>query len=304
MPCFKPLKAYYDSGQVVFAEPRFGDYSEMSLPCGQCVGCRLERSRQWAIRCMHEAQLYKRNCFITLTYDEDHLPIDRSLDYRHFQLFMKKLRKHYSGYDAVDVDGVLTYPIRFYMAGEYGENFGRPHFHACLFNFDFPDKVFYKKTGSGSAIYNSKILDKIWGQGFTSIGDVTFQSAAYVARYIMKKVNGDSAKSHYIDSETGVCIKPEFNKMSLKPGIGFNWYDKYKTDVYPHDYVVVNGKKVKPPKYYDRKFQEEFPVEYDMIAFEREVDAGLRYLDNTPARLAVKEQVTNAKLNKLPRTLK
>ena len=298
MACFKPLKAYqcFDKS-IVFTEARKHDIvKSLELPCGQCVGCRLERSRQWAIRCMHEASLYKDNCFITLTYDEEHLPEDYSLHYDDFQRFMKRVRKKYTGKK-----------IRFYMAGEYGENFGRPHFHACIFNLDFEDKYIWQKTESGSKIYRSKILEELWPFGYSSIGEVNFQSAAYVARYIMKKVTGDMAEQHYeeVNFTTGEIIqrKPEFNKMSLKPGIGFGWYEKYKDDVYPHDYVIVNGKKCKPPKFYDKKYADDYPYEFDQLQWDREKSAKAQVFDNTPERLLVKEEVLKAKLSRLKRKL-
>jgi hypothetical protein len=298
MACFKPLKAYqcFDKS-IVFTEARKHDIvRSLELPCGQCVGCRLERSRQWAIRCMHEASLYKDNCFITLTYDEEHLPEDYSLHYDDFQRFMKRLRKRYQGKT-----------IRFYMAGEYGENFGRPHFHACIFNLDFEDKYLWQKTDSGSKIYRSKILEELWPFGYSSIGEVNFQSAAYVARYIMKKVTGDMAEQHYeeVNFTTGEIIqrKPEFNKMSLKPGIGYKWYQKYKDDVYPHDYVIVNGKKCKPPKFYDKKYADDYPYEFDQLQWDREKSAKAQVFDNTPERLLVKEEVLKAKLSRLKRKL-
>lgn len=304
--CYHPLSAYQCAdGGIVFSERKGGDVVRaLQLPCGQCVGCRLERSRQWAMRCVHEASLWPANCFITLTYNDEHLPEDRSLDYEDFQKFMKRLRKRFSGVAV----GTLPqpHPIRFYMAGEYGENFGRPHFHACLFNFDFDDKREWMKTKSGSKIYRSKALEELWPFGFSSIGDVNFQSAAYVARYIMKKVTGKNADEHY-ESVTpdGEIVerRPEFNKMSLKPGIGAGWYQKFKTDVYPHDYVVVNGKKVKPPRFYDNKYRLEFPLEFEDIQFHREMDARSRFSDNTDERLAVKEQVTLAQVARLPRSL-
>jgi hypothetical protein len=189
------------------------------------------------------------------------------------------------------------------MAGEYGENFGRPHWHACIFGFDFHDKKLWKRSSSGSMLYRSPDLEVLWPFGHSSIGDVNFESAAYVARYIMKKVTGKQAKDHYIDPETGVCLKPEFNKMSLKPGIGADFYKKYKTDIYPHDYVVIRGKKLKPPKYYDKLYKKSDPYEYDEMLFQRENDARIHNADNTPERLAVKEQVTKAKLQTLKRTL-
>ncbi len=298
MPCYHPLSAYQCvDGSIVFYESKRHDIvKSLSLPCGQCVGCRLERSRQWAIRCMHESQMHEKNCFITLTYDDAHLPSDRSLHYRDFQLFIKRLRKRYPGRR-----------IRYYMAGEYGENFGRPHWHACIFGFDFDDKKLWKRTSANSLLYRSADLELLWPFGYSSIGDVTFESAAYVARYIMKKVTGKNAAEHYqeIDPDTGEIINrtPEFTKMSLKPGIGYEWYKQYTSDVYPHDYVIVRGKKVKPPKYYDKKYKIDNPYEFDELLYIREKSAKLNYADNTLERLAVKEQVAKVKLQKLKRNL-
>lgn len=298
MPCYHPLSAYQCAdGSIVFYESKRHDtVKSLSLPCGQCVGCRLERSRQWAIRCMHEAQMHTQNCFITLTYDDAHLPSDRSLHYRDFQLFIKRLRKRYPGRR-----------IRYYMAGEYGENFGRPHWHACIFGLDFDDKKLWKRTSANSLLYRSANLELLWPFGYSSIGDVTFESAAYVARYIMKKVTGKNAAEHYqeIDPDTGEITNrtPEFTKMSLKPGIGYEWYKQYTSDVYPQDYVVVRGKKVKPPKYYDKKYKIDNPYEFDELLYIREKSSKLNYADNTPERLLVKEQVTKAKLQKLKRNL-
>lgn len=298
MPCYHPLSAYQcTDGSIVFYESKRHDtVKSLSLPCGQCIGCRLERSRQWAIRCMHEAQMHEQNCFITLTYDDAHLPSDRSLHYRDFQLFIKRLRKRYPGRR-----------IRYYMAGEYGENFGRPHWHACIFGLDFDDKKLWKRTSANSLLYRSKNLELLWPFGYSSIGDVTFESAAYVARYIMKKVTGKNAFEHYqeIDPDTGEITNrtPEFTKMSLKPGIGYEWYKQYTSDVYPHDYVVVRGKKVKPPKFYDKKYKIDNPYEFDELLYIREKSAKLNYEDNTLERLAVKEQVAKAKLQKLKRNL-
>lgn len=298
MPCYHPISAYQCAdGSIVFQERRwFNTVKTLSLPCGQCIGCRLERSRQWAMRCMHEAQTHQHNCFITLTYDNTHLPSDGSLHYKDFQLFIKRLRKKFG-----------NTRIRYYMAGEYGENFGRPHFHACIFGYDFHDKKLWKRTPAGSMLYRSADLETLWPFGYSSIGDVNFESAAYVARYIMKKVTGHNAKAHYteIDPDTGEITsrKPEFNKMSLKPGIGYEWYKQYKNDVYPHDYVIIKGKKVKPPKFYDKKYKTDYPYEYDEILYKREINGKLNSEDNTLERLIVKETVQQAKLQKLKRNL-
>lgn len=294
------MQAYQLSdGSVVFRE--FGDVvRSLTLPCGQCRGCRLERSRQWAIRCMHEARMHENNCFLTLTYDNDHAPTDRSLDYSHFQKFMKRFRKR-CGAD-----------IRFYMAGEYGEKFERPHFHACIFGYDFPDKVIFKRTVSGALIYRSPLLETLWTFGYSSIGDVTFESAAYVARYVMKKINVSSKtplhlRDHYetTDFETGEIRErvPEFNKMSLRPGIGYGFYEKFYSDMYTTDMVVLKGREVKIPRYYDKKFADDFPEAFEALQLERFIDAQSRFEDNSDERLLVKEQVSEAKISQLKRSI-
>lgn len=277
------------------------------LSCGRCWACRLEHSRQWAVRCMHEAQLYDENCFITLTYKDAGF----SLVPRDFQLFMKKLRFKYRPRE-----------IRYYMCGEYGEIFGRPHFHACLFNFRFPDLKYLKKTDSGSMLYTSEILEKLWEHGMCSVGDVTFESAAYVARYCMKKLTGDGFKKSYgiIDPDSGEVFErtKEFARMSLKPGIGARWLEKYKSDVYPHGKVVVNGREVNPPRYYEKLFQKS-QFEHDKLfrdgllrptgkaavhklAAERHDGVIDAVEDNMPHRLVAKDIVGKARLGLLKRS--
>lgn len=295
MACFHPFTAYRcDNGDVVFHEKsRFKISHPFSLPCGQCIGCRLERSRQWAMRCLHESSLHEDNHFLTLTYDDDHLPEGQTLRYRDFQLFMKRLRK-------------ISPKLRFFMCGEYGDKLGRPHYHAIMFNLPIDDLKYYSKTGSGSKIHTSEKLTKLWGMGEVFIGDVTFESAAYVARYCLKKVTGKDSEEFYkrLDTSTGeiISIEPEFAHMSLKPGIGRPWLDRFGSDVYPHDYVIIRGQKVKPPKYYDRVFEQGNPDDLDYIKAQRELDAALNMPDNSRARLAVKEEVKRASISTLQRS--
>jgi len=226
MPCYHPLQGWRGnvgvSGKrsVVFRAPSRKGAESIVLPCGQCWGCRLERSRRWAMRCVHESELYQDNCLLTLTFDPAHLPVNGSVCVRDLQLFMKRLRKAYT-----DIR------IRFFACGEYGEKFFRPHYHLLLFNFDFADKYRVEDTPTGFPQFMSESLSKIWGFGRATIGAVTFESAAYVARYIMKKVTGDAAASHY-DGR-----KSEFIVMSRRPGIGRGFYDKFKSDMYPSDEV-------------------------------------------------------------------
>ena len=205
MPCFSPLKGFRAvGGGIVFARSSSMGLP-MSVPCGRCIGCRLEHSRQWAVRCMHEASLYEDNCFITLTYANEYLPPGGSLRKRDFQLFMKRLRKRFS-------DGV----IRFYHCGEYGENTFRPHYHALLFNFDFVDKTLWSLRGEHK-VYRSAVLEDLWPSGQSEIGSVSFESAAYVARYITKKVTGARAEGHYraVDELTGEIFDrlPEYSPL-------------------------------------------------------------------------------------------
>lgn len=201
---------------------------------------------------MHEASCHAANSFVTLTYNDEHVPLDWSLDVREWQLFAKRLRKSAGAF-------------RFYQAGEYGEFSARPHYHACLFGIDFRgDRKAYKRSDSGDQLFTSEVLEQAWRcmdcqkpKGFAVIGDLTFESAAYVAGYVTKKITGDQAEEHYLDSFTGTLRKPEFATMSRRPGIGAKWIEKWADQVYPRDEVIVNGKIQKPPKFYDDRQEEE-----------------------------------------------
>jgi hypothetical protein len=303
MACYTPLQAWYSkevntSGKrsLVFSpEMALERDQPVEIACGQCHGCRLERSRQWAVRCVHEASLYENNCFITLTFSPEELE-ERvnpwSLDVRDMQLFMKRLRKKYGK------------GIRFFQCGEYGELNKRPHYHAILFNFDFPDKELWK-IHNGQRYYISQSLSTLWGKGHCVIGDVTFESAAYVARYVMKKVTGDEAEEHYqwADLETGEVkpLKPEFVTMSRRPGIGKKWYEKYQSDIYPKDFVTLKGKKYKPPKYYDNILKEVDPISYDFIHEGRQERVIKHREDLTPKRLKVKADIAQKRVDRLVR---
>ena len=291
LACFNPLVAYRGkipnpkSGKLpmVFSPRDSCDPdTEVKLPCGRCIGCRLERSRQWAIRCVHEASLYERNCFITLTFAPEHLPKSGSLNKRDFQLFMKRLRKRFGS------------GVRYFHCGEYGEKMGRPHYHACLFNFDFDDREHWS-TRDGIRLFTSKALQELWPFGFSTIGDVTFESAAYVARYVTKKITGPSAEDHY-----GGKL-PEYITMSRRPGIGRPWMDKFSSDVYPHDRVVLRGREMRPPKFYDAIFELANPEGMEEIKFKRESKSKLQAVDNETARLRTREKLQEIKFKCLKR---
>jgi hypothetical protein len=234
--------------------------------------------------------MHQDNCFITLTYNDHHLPEGGTLVKRDFQLFMKRLRKRYS------------HPIRYYQCGEYGETTQRPHYHACLFGHDFKDKVLWKKQ-NGVPLYVSAELVELWSLdgrsiGFSTIGSVTFQSAAYVARYIMKKITGNSAADHYQGRQ------PEYTTMSRRPGIAKQWFDKYfETDVRHQDEIILNGKRLKPPRYYDKQFEIVDPNAAVLQKYARIRQANKNPEEQSPLRLKTKRRIKEKQLKRLKREL-
>lgn len=320
MPCYHPLVGVdlgirKDSGKKlirVLKGREINDWqrkqvSLLPLSCGRCIGCRLERSRQWASRAVHEASLYPQNCFVTLTFREA-CPLDGenidptvSLHKYHFQRFVKRLRRQMAlgllikkrkdkkGY----VPKYQSPKIRYLHCGEYGENLGRPHHHAIFFNFDPPDKLYWK-TKEGNRLYTSKLLEDLWSYGFVVIGDVSFESAAYVARYIEKKITGENAEGYY-DGR-----KPEYSTMSRRPGLGNDWFKKYTDDIFPKDFVVIRGKRSNVPKYYNKLYELTNPDEYGSIRTVR-LNSAKQNVDNNTARLLAGETIKKAQMAFVPR---
>lgn len=297
-------------------------YTDMpvEVACGQCIGCRLERSRQWAMRCVHEASSYEDNCFVTLTYAPDHLPEDLGLHIEDFQKFMKRLRKQ-------QPRGKKT--ARYFHCGEYGEvcktcglskyyckcsvfipTKGRPHFHACLFDYDFHDKVFWKTSKTGEKYYISETLNRLWPKGFAILGDVTFESAAYVARYITKKINGEKAEKEetyvkYDPRNYGEAyqIRPEYTSCSKKPSIGTVWYKKFGQEAFRDDFCISRGRKVSVPKAYAKAFEVDQLRDYQLLKARRRLAARKHEDNNTPERLAEREFCQERKAKALKRGL-
>lgn len=317
MACFKPLNGYRTpSGGFTFKSNlalrlnKAGTPNMMQVPCGQCIGCRMSKTREWAARCVHEASLHEENCFLTLTYNPENIPQNASLRKIDFRKFIRKLRQR------LRLAGTHP-PIRYYMCGEYGDNdgrkeLGRPHFHALIFGYNYPDQI-YRHTKGKSRVYTSLQLDKDWRKGHATVGEVTYQSAGYVARYTMKKINGPLAEEtdedglkHYerIDSFGEIiAVLPEYTNMSLQPGIGKKWFDKYRQDVFPDDFVIIEGKKIPTPTYYLNKLKTLDPIEFDLIKSCRLANQQKNKSENTPERLAVREKCAEARLTQLKRTL-
>lgn len=256
---------------------------------------------------MHEAQMYERSSFVTLTYSDDNLPYGASLYYRHFQLFMKRLRQYYwREYLKMDKSsGPMRCTVpRFFMCGEYGEQFQRPHFHAILFGVHFSDRYPWRHSPAGFDLYRSPVLESLWDLGAAEIGELSFESAAYVARYCVKKITGPEAATHYakLVPETGEIIsrEPEFARMSLKPGIGKEWLRKYKSDVYPRDQIFTNGVWCKPPRYYDRQLSTRELSDLEVSRFQRAQNCAQ---DTTSDRLRARAVCARARLSHKPRSL-
>lgn len=291
MPCFGPLTAYRprsDSGdnRLVFKKSDSETGIGIKIPCGKCPGCKLEQSRQWAVRCMHEKRMHSESCFVTLTYDDDNMPAGGTLVKSDLQNFLKRLR-HDTGPG-----------LRFFGCGEYGSKTNRPHYHLLLLNSDFVDKKLVK-SGSAYNLYASARLSELWPMGHHALGDVTFESAAYVARYCMKKNNNGKTVT---DGRT-----PEYIVMSRRPGLGAGYFDRFQNELVSHDTIIVNGVPAALPRFYDGKlagltgFSEQIGLYSKMellkLKRRRKLTSPLSRADRSLRRLRIREVVTLAKLN-------
>lgn len=262
------------------------------------MGCKLERSRQWSIRMMHEARYHAANSFLTLTYSDEAVPQNFGLDLRHIQLFIKRLRRH--------VEYHFDSKIRFYACGEYGDLNGRPHYHAIIFGYDPPDKLLHSRSESGEAIYSSATLHGLWGHGIVSSQDVTHKAAAYVARYVTKKIKSgdDFGASRYcrLSPIDGAFhqVRPEFSVMSRRPGLGYEFATEFKSDYYPSGFLVVDGVRQAPPLFYVSKLSEK-----EQQRLKRQARRlGLKNkLHNTTERRMARAAVRDARITKLQRKL-
>ena len=275
MTCYRPLTGWRSaqvnpSGKrsMVF-NPNKAEQPDdpQAVQCGQCIGCRLKHSREWAIRCMHEATLHKDNIFLTLTFSDEELnkrPNPGTVDVRDLQKFFYRLRTNIRR----DPDQG-SQKLRYFACGEYGEKTGRPHYHALIFGWKPPDARIWKKARSGNPLYNSEFIEKAWPYGYAPFGDITFDSASYTARYCLKKITGQDSREHYtwVDGKTSEIRdrQAEFAVMSRRPGIAKDWLDKHGTDIYRDDYVIVKNKKLPLPKYYNAQLEKSDPEWYAEI---------------------------------------
>ena len=276
--CVAPLHGHRASGgRVVFNGKGYKD-RPVTVRCGQCVGCRLQRAQDWTLRLVHESQMHEKSCFVTLTYAPENLPPDGSLQVKDFQRFMKRLRKKHG-------------KLRYFHCGEYGDENLRPHYHAILFGEDFRLGAELLKS-EPYPLWTQKGLEETWSQGFVVVGGVNYSTAAYCARYAMKKRTGPAAKERYarVDPTTGETwyVRPEYITMSLKPGIGATWLEKFSGDVYPSDEVIHDGRQYRPPKFYDRSLEEK---DLEELKTKRVRRAKKYTADSTPERLRAHERI-------------
>lgn len=313
MPCFSPVKAIRFNGsdpdmftksgkrRIFFgnkgahlAQVYPATVERLDLPCGKCLGCKLRRISDWSIRCMHEASFYPRSSFLTITYKTEYLPPNRSLCHPDIQRFLKRLRQHLRR--TYDEKG-----LKYFMCGEYGEAKGRPHYHMLLFGWDFPDKVRVENNpGCRDALYQSPELDKLWGMGDVKIGEVTGKSAAYVARYSLKKLRHVEGVKEY--AATG----REAPYILCSKGLGRSWFRRFRSDVFPGD-TVVDPEARRPrqvPRFYDKLLEEVDKPALDKVKSKRQEKLGrLNPKDRTPERLAARAEVARLRVENLSREL-
>lgn len=351
MACYHPLKAFYrinDNGKkdIVFVKTKddivgydssgnvYG--TPIDIPCGQCVGCRLEYSRQWAVRCVLESMQYKDNYFVTLTYNDEFLPkqenmridkstgevvgsfISSSLVPDELTKFMKDLRRYFEHH--LNFTG-----IRFFACGEYGPKHMRPHFHIILFNCPIPDLEFFKNSFNGDTYWTSELLERIWSvkvghdssgkpiyksKGYVCVASCNYNTCSYVARYMLKKQKGLNSDYYF-----NLGLYPPFTRCSRMPGIAKSYYDKNSEKIYMYDQLCFTGadgvaKKVRPPKYFDRLYDIESPDDLKRIKEKRSESAKNsleRRLENTDLNaeefLKVQEGVFLSKMKKLVRPI-
>lgn len=243
MTCYFPKDAWripypeYGQSTIVFraSEKQKETCELIPIPCRKCMGCRIDYGKQWTVRIMHEAQMAGESVFLTLTYNDEKLPSDGSIRKLTLQNFHKTLRNNLSP---------VTY--RHYSIGEYGDEKGRPHYHSVIFGYEFPDKMRHKYNSDHEDwIYTSETLSKAWGKGFATVQPLQTGRATYIASYITKKLDGPQAVKYK-------GKQPEFALISNQPGLGFSWFEKYHSDVFPSDFVILDGKRFPVPPYYDK----------------------------------------------------
>lgn len=272
MPCQAPIQAFRpaNGGPLLFNAPRNGRaYTPFQVPCGYCILCRKEHARQTAVRIYHEAQTHNISSFITLSYSDKHLPEHGSLQYADLRRFLDRMRKRLNG-------------MRFYAVGEYGDKRQRPHYHACIFGHAFTEHRTILRT-LPTLLWTNPYLEEAWGLGLVSVGALTFETARYTASYVTKKLR---LKQKYVrtDEETGELIALQQPKCFMSRNLGRAWWEQFGQQVAEKDYVIIDGRRQKPPRAYDKWLKKQDEARSASIKDQRKANAPQLTPDQMRAR--------------------
>lgn len=288
MRCLSPRTVGFeaDGKTISWSQKTYSkEYASFQLPCGKCIECRLEYARQWAIRCVHEAQMHENNSFITLTYSDEHLKSEK-LQYIDFQLFLKRLRKDI--WSKNKHQPKESYEISTFVTGEYGDQRKRPHWHALIFNWRPTDLTPKYENHNGDIVYNSPSLSTLWGKGITELGSVTFESAGYCARYAAKKL---------VHGNDGHEWEP-ISKKSTKNAIGKKFLQKYWTDIFNYGYVILaDGKKCQIPRYYEKWLQKNQPIAWQSYVTQLKANRNLKAATKAQQEIDAEHQINEKRLS-------
>lgn len=229
------------------------------VPCGRCLGCKMARSREWAIRIIHEIDSWESNIFATFTYDDEHLPQNNSISVHELKKLWKRLRKN------------INRPIKYYACGEYGERKGRPHYHAIIFNLSLQEHGIYTEGKDKGVAYSGPLVD-CWPFGQVHLGTVTFNSARYVSQYLEKKYYGIKAKKEFLDRGLEVPFQV------VSQGLGLEYALKNKDQLVKDLGVRISGSLLALPRYYKKKLEID-KKEFERMAKQLKVDTNLRLFD-------------------------
>lgn len=288
----KPYKTEKELEMIILNQG-LKNYNYEIIPCGKCIGCRLDYSRTWANRGYLESKMWQNNYFVTITYNEENLPENKSLVPEHLTNFIKKLRRN------GDYNGWQHTGIRYIAAGEYGDKLERPHYHLILFNCNLPTESFYEPhIIKKETFWRNNIIEECWKYGYSSVSNVSWNNIAYVARYITKKQYGEKSKEHYGDRQ------PEFFRASRKPGIGMTWLEEHMEEVYATDEIIVQNRKgsikQKPPRAFDKKLKEINEKEYEKIRAKRKKIGNMTKLEKAQhTSLTMAEQLEVEETSKI-----
>lgn len=290
MTCRSPLRQYHaPSGWSFNAAKPHTEFRDLN--CGVCMDCRIRKAREWAIWCYHEGKMHERSCAVDLTYANNPVALCR----RDVTLFFKSLRN-------------AGYKFSYFGCGEYGEIGLRPHYHLLLFGIDFrQDRYPWKRSKKGTLLYRSPTLEKHWEHGNSTVSDLSPKAAEYAARYSLKKINGRAADEADPDTglrpydrlmpdDTVIEVPKEMLFCSRQPAIGLRWFLEYAEEVYPRDFVVMNGKEYRPPQYYDSLLRKHRPDIWEKVVEKRLENIGELLTDEERVRISnAREANRNAK---------